>query len=194
MAINMNTPNSRMIRDLLMKNAAKYSDKVKPTEKDDTGEEKFPKTKPDCSVGIRKEKKHKQVLLKNKHLGLKNCKAELKIKPEIKIEYTEYEVKTESFDTSIMEASVKKKHFESDKKLRLNGKTNSTILDILKKNVAKYRDTFTAADLYTNKPKNKKIKLIRIECGNNVIWPFHMIFILISSNVHIIVYISCHIF
>jgi hypothetical protein len=160
MDFNLNTPNSRMILDLLMKNAAKYDESA---EKEHVGENTFGEES--------KMKKSDYVKLNSKPLPLKiendikasivefETKGKTEQFKEVKTEYTE--VKTEETGCELTESIVKKENMGIDQ-LGLENK-KSIILDILNNNVAKYADssTFTKKKRRNSndtREKNKKFK------------------------------------
>ena len=109
-------------------------------------------------------------------MKIKEVESKAKVKIEIKIEYTG--VKTEPLDSKVIEGSVNKKNLQTDKEVPLKDTSNSVILDLLKKNVAKYEDTSKVTykkanqssikrthDLSDSKEKKKKLK---IEQTNNL--------------------------
>jgi len=155
MDVNLKTPNSRMILDLLMKNAAKYTNETAVTEDVHRGEYV---QKENCPLELGKENKKKKTKYgkqESKPLkrgkDLKTLEIGTKIKTEqfngVKMEYTE--VKTET-DCDMTEASVKKE--------------KSIILDILKNNVSKYEKTNIGIkkkrsnDSNDTREKNKRFK------------------------------------
>ena len=147
MASNSNLPpNSRMIIDLLMKNAAKYNDE-EYVGGDDTiflQKQKLQK----LPINDREKKKEKEAKkrkpLKNDNKGKAyeiDWKTKIKMEPgkEIKIEYTE--VKTETLDSELIKVKENKENFKTDNIFPLKNKSNSIIFDLLKKNIAKYEET-----------------------------------------------------
>ena len=109
-------------------------------------------------------------------MKIKEVESKAKVKIEIKIEYTG--VKTEPLDSKVIEGSVNKKNLQTDKEVPLKDTSNSVILDLLKKNVAKYEDTSKVTykkanqssikrthDLSDSKEKKNKLK---IEQTNNL--------------------------